>query len=192
MKKLGSLIVLSAPMGTGKDAIIRGLLKKFPQAIKLVTTTTRPKRPEDVEGKTYFFTSIEEFKNLTAQDALVEYNFLNNNYYGIQKKHLEEFLKNYPLVFAQIDVHGREHLTELGIPHTSFFILPENLEILRKRAEIRGGMTEEMITERLRVAQEEILQAPHYDYQIVNYEGKLNETIENIAKIIQSVIQLNP
>jgi guanylate kinase len=185
----GLLIVLSAPMGTGKDAIIRGLLKKFPTATKLVTTTTRDKRPEDMEGKTYFFISTEEFKNLIAENALVEYNFLNNNYYGIQKKHLQEFLKNYPLVFAQIDVHGRDHLNELGIPHTSLFILPQNLEILRKRAEIRGGMTEEMITERLQVAHEEMQQAPKYDYQIINHEGKLNETIENIAKIIQSMLK---
>ena len=185
----GLLIVLSAPMGTGKDAIIRGLLKKFPKATKLVTTTTREKRPEDTEGKTYFFITKDKFKELIAEDALVEYNFLNSNYYGIQKTHLQEFLKNFPLIFAQIDVHGREHLSELGINHTSFFILPENLEILRKRAEIRGGMTTEVINERLQIAQAEIQQADKYDYQIVNYEGKLTETIETIAKIITSMLK---
>jgi guanylate kinase len=184
----GTLIVFSGPSGAGKDTIIRGLLKKFPRSTKLVTTTTREKRPEDKEGKTYYFVSVEEFKNLIQQDAFVEYNIFNKNYYGIQKNHLQEFLSSYSFVFAQIDIHGREHLTELHIPHTSFFILPDNLEVLKKHALNRGGMTEQIIEERLQIAKEEIKHAAEFDYQIINHEGKINETTDIIASIIMSAI----
>ncbi len=188
MKKQGQLVVFSAPSGVGKDSIIKGLLKLNPAATRLVTTTSRPPRPGNQEGVDYYFISKEEFEKRIENDEFVEYNIYTNNYYGIQKKHLEETLSKFPLILTQLDINGKKHLEDAHINHTSIFILPEELDILRKRLENRGGLSKEEINRRLDAAKNEITFAPKYDYSIVNYEGKLQETIEYISNLIKKLI----
>lgn len=76
-------------------------------------------------------------------------------------------------------------MDKLEVNNLSFFLLPESMETLRKRAEKRGGMTPEMIQDRITLAGKEIEQSKDFDYQITNYEGKLQQTTDNIASIIQ-------
>ncbi len=77
-------------------------------------------------------------------------------------------------------------MDKLEINNLSFFLLPESMEILKQRAEKRGGMTEKMIQDRIMLGIEEIENSKDYDYQITNYEGRLQQTTENIAGIIQN------
>ena len=79
-------------------------------------------------------------------------------------------------------------LNKMNVPHLSIFLLPENLDILRRRAEARGGITKEMIDQRLEIAEQEITQSKDYDYQIVNYEGRLSETVAKVAEIIRNAL----
>ncbi len=182
----GLLIIISSPTGGGKDAVIARLLKMFPNAIRLVTTTSRPPRPTDKEGVTYNFLSQEEFENKIKQGYFLEYNNCVGNYYGTPKKYLEDLLKNHDLVFSNLDVNGKHSMDKLEVKNLSFFLLPESLETLKKRAEKRGGMTPQMIQDRIKLAGEEIAKSHDYDYQITNYEGKLQQTTDNIAEIIKT------
>jgi guanylate kinase len=77
-------------------------------------------------------------------------------------------------------------MDKLEVKNLSFFLLPENLEVLKQRAEKRGGMTPQMIQDRIKLAVEEIEQSKDFDYQITNYEGKLQQTTDNIASIIKN------
>ncbi len=182
----GLLVIISSTVGGGKDSVIRGLLNIFPEAARLVTTTTRAPRPGEIDGIDYHFISVTDFLSLVEKNQFVEHNFLANNYYGIQKIHLEEMLERHPIVLVQADVNGKHNLDRLHIPHLSVFLLPENIDILRSRAAARGGMTPEMIEERVQIGLKEIEAAKDYTYSLVNYQGKLAETIENIAKNIQN------
>ncbi len=187
----GLLIIISSPTGGGKDAVIAKLLKVFPNSIRLVTTTSRNPRPSDKEGVTYNFISPTEFEDKIKQGYFLEYNNCAGNYYGTPKKYLEDLLQNYDLVFSNLDVNGKHSMDKLNVKNLSFFLLPENLEILKQRAEKRGGMTEQMIQDRIKLAAEEIDQSGDYDYQITNYEGKLQETTDNIASHIQNHLKNN-
>lgn len=178
------LVVISSPSGGGKDAVINSLVKIIPHSARFVTTTTRSPRPGNVDGRDYFFISKSEFEQKIAKSELLEHNFYAGNYYGTEKKHLEESLKKNDVVFTQIEVNGKHNLDRLGIPHLSIFLVPESLEILRSRIEKRGGITPEIIAERLKIAEREIAESADYDHRIVNVDGKLEETIEKIAKII--------
>lgn len=185
---MGLFVIISSPSGGGKDSVINALLKRFANSARLVTTTSRPLRPSNVEGKDYYFISQDEFVKKIKAGDFAEYNFYAENYYGTQTKHLAEALKKYDLVLTQIEVNGKHNLDKAGIPNLSVFLLPENLEILKKRIEKRGGITAELIKERLAIAQKEILASADYDYKIINAEGKLNETIDKIAQIIEPLI----
>lgn len=187
--KQGLLVIISSPASGGKDTVIEGLLKIFPSSIKFVTTTSRPAtRRTDKEGVTYHFISREDFEEKINAGYFLEYNDCADNLYGTPKEHLKKLLSGYDLVFANIDVNGKKSLDEKGIANLSIFLLPESLEVLEKRAEKRGGMTAEMIADRIELAKKEIAAAKDYDYRLVNKEGELKKTIEETANIIRLYI----
>ncbi len=185
-KNHGLLIIISSPTGGGKDAVIARLLKMFPNATRLVTTTSRPPRPSDKDGETYNFISAADFEEKIKQDYFLEHNNCVGNYYGTPKKYLEDLLQKYDLVFSNLDVNGKHSMDKLEVSNLAFFLLPESMEVLKHRAEKRGGMTEKMIQDRIKLGAEEIEKSKDYDYQITNYDGKLQQTTESIAKIIQN------
>lgn len=184
----GLLVVISSPSGGGKDSVINALLKQIPNSTRFVTTTSRPPRPGNKEGVDYHFVSEADFKQKIADGEMIESNFYAGNYYGTEKTRLENCLKQYDLVLTQIEVNGKHSLDQAKIPHLSIFLVPESLDVLKKRIEKRGGITPEIIAERLKIAEREIDQSNDYDYRIVNAEGKLTETIDKIAKIIHSYL----
>lgn len=184
MSSTGNLIIISSPSGGGKDAIISALLKRFNSSAKLITTTTRIPRPDDINGTTYYFTDKFTFEEKIKSHEIVEYNFYTGNYYGISKTELDNKLDNFEIVFTNVDIHGRRNLINAGFEILSIFILPENLEDLKLRISHRGGLSEKEIEQRLETAKAEILCANEYDFQVVNKNGKMLETIDNVAKII--------
>lgn len=176
----GTLVLVSAPSGGGKNAIIRALLETFPRSTQLVTTTTREKRPGEQEGVDYYYISKKEFQDKLKEDAFVEYNEYADNLYGTQWKHLEEALETHPVVFSQAEVHGKASLDRLQVPHISIFLVPENLDILRDRIEQRGGTSDASLRARLETAKEEIDRAIEYDFAPMNKDGRMEETIQQI------------
>jgi len=181
----GLLVVISSPSGGGKDSVINALLKILPSSVRFVTTTSRSPRPGNKNGVDYFFVSKERFEQGIKNQEFLEYNVYSDNYYGTEKKRLAEALEKYDLAFTQIEVNGKRNLDKANVPHLSIYLLPENLDILRKRIERRGGLTSAQIDDRLRIAKEEIEKLSDYDYRIVNKDGKLEETVAEAAKIIR-------
>ena len=186
MKKIGLLVVISAPSGNGKDTVINALLNIIPNSTRFITTTSRPPRPGNVEGVDYYFISKDEFENKIKNDEFLEYNFYAGNYYGTEKKRLNELLAKHSVVFSAIEVNGKHSLDKAKVKNLSIFLLPDSLEILKNRIRIRGGVSEELIEERMKIAQNEMDNSLDYNYRIVNEDGKLAETIDKLAKIINS------
>lgn len=180
----GLLVIISSPSGGGKDSVINALLKIFSNSSRLVTTTTRPMRPGNIEGVDYFFVSKAEFEDKIMNGEFLEYNNYAGNYYGIEKVRLDTALAENDMVFSQIEVNGKHHLDEARINNLSIFLLPESLEILAERIRKRGGVSEEKLKERLTVAKEEIEQSKDYDFRIVNQDGKFDETVAKISEFI--------
>ena len=187
----GLLVVISSPSGGGKDSVINALLKKFPHSARFVTTTSRPPRPGQKDGVDYNFISAAEFRKKIERGEFIEYNFYADNYYGTEKTVLKETLKNHPLVLTQIEVNGKHNLDKASLKHLSIFLLPESLNELAARIRRRGGVSEELIKERLEIAKKEIRGSADYDYKIVNEQGKLAETIDKIGGIIEKHLAHN-
>ncbi len=188
-KKPGLLVIISSPSGGGKDTVINALVKLLPNATRLITTTSRPPRPGNIEGVDYYFVTADEFKRRLAAGAFLEYNIYADNYYGEEKTILDQCLSQFDIVFTQIDVTGKHALDKLKFPHLAIFLAPENLDVLRKRIEKRGGIDSTAIEKRLEIAKKEIEQSADYEHRIVNIEGKLDETIAKVAEIIKKHLQ---
>ena len=182
--KEGLLVVISSPSGGGKDSVIDALLKIIPNSSRLITSTTRPMRPGNKDGVDYYFIDEKKFKEKIKNNELVEYNIYSGNYYGSEKKYLNKSLSKYDLVFTQMEVNGKHNLDKQNIPHLSIFLLPENLDNLKKRIAKRGGLNTQQIKERMETAEKEVLESKDYDYKVVNEEDKLDQTIAKIKQII--------
>jgi guanylate kinase len=183
------IFILSAPSGGGKTTIAKALLRQTPDLARVITTTTRKPRPEERDGRDYFFISAEEFKKQIAQNEFAEWANVHNHYYGTSHQALKIIFTQHKAPLLVIDVQGAKSIKQQYSNTILIFIIPENFSALRKWLIRRGRNNKEEIVTRLRNAKEELAQAKYYDYTIVNRDGKLEETIQKVVAIIQQHIK---
>jgi len=183
------LIVLSGPTCSGKDTVMRFLLKRNKNMGRLVTTNSRPKRKEEKEGTDYYFVSKDEFEKLIAQEAFLEWVEYRGDYRGSQKKHVLEALKSGKDVIWRIDVRGVKNIydkVKKEVPYSIFVFLAEDIKILEKRMKKRATETMTGVEWSLNRAIWELRQYGNFDYLIKNKEGKLKKTVEIVEEIIEA------
>lgn len=184
MKNRGSLIILSAPSGAGKDTIIEEILKRDSNVKMSISATTRAKRDAEIDGKNYFFVSKKEFENMISCDDLIEYAEYCENYYGTPKNPIENWRNQGFDVILKIEVQGAKQVLEKCSDAIGIFILPPSMDVLKKRLVNRGTETEETLSLRLKQAQNEIKCAKLYDYAVIN--DNLDDCVNDVLNIIKS------
>ena len=178
MKTKPLFIVLSAPSGCGKSTLIDMILQEYCDIVYSISCTTREPRGDEEDGLDYHFKTKERFEQLIAEDAFIEYAKVHDNYYGTLKAPIEEVLAEGNSMILDIDVQGAAKVREyvrslpnndpLKIGYVDIFILPPNIEELRRRLEGRGTDSPEVIEKRLRNAEGEIARAGEYMYRVTN------------------------
>ena len=177
----GQLIVVSGPSGVGKKTVIKEYLKDHPNAIRCTSITTRPQRPDEVEGVDYYFVSKEDFETMISEDAFLEYDAHMDNYYGTPEAQLEEKLCTCSVIL-DVEPVGAFHVREKRPDATLIFIAPPSMEELERRLRTRGDTSEAQMKLRLERAIWEMEQAKKYDYTVINDQV---ETCSN--KILQII-----
>jgi guanylate kinase len=186
--KAVKIFVISGPGGAGKTTLISRLFCDEgikDSCLKGITITTRPQRPQEKEGKDYFFVSKEEFLRLKKKKFFLESQQVLENYYGTPKifytlaRH-----KNKNLVIV-IDVKGGMYLKrnfKAAKIVTVFIAAPNEKELyqrMKKRAEAKGIMQE-----RVKLAKKELQFSKYYDYVVTN--KTIASTVEELKGIILS------
>ncbi len=181
MKPQGVLLVLSGPSGAGKGTICQMLCDIRKDLAYSVSATTRPPRKGEVDGDDYFFVSVERFKEMIANDELLEYAEIYGNYYGTPRSYVMSILDQGRDVVLEIDPQGALQV-KASFPDAVFvFIVPPSLDELTKRIYKRGTDSEEVIKRRLSAATSELAYASKYDYIVVNDEAeKATNKVSNI------------
>ncbi|TGK09862.1 guanylate kinase [Leptospira fletcheri] len=179
------LFVLSSVAGGGKSTLIRLVREKHPQIAFSVSCTTRPPRPGDEEGVTYFFLTPEAFERGIRENEFLEWARVHDHYYGTPRKYVEECLASGRSVIMDLDVQGAALLKrKLGETVVTIFILPPSEEEWERRLRARGTDSEESITKRIRNGKQELSHRNEFDHVILNDD--LDRTLSQLESILLS------
>lgn len=184
MNRKGILIVLSGFSGAGKGTLVKALLSKYHNYALSISATTRNPRPEEEDGREYFFKTVEEFKEMIAENALIEYAQYVQNFYGTPKDYVQEKLNEGKDVILEIEIQGALKVKEQFPDTLLLFVTTPNAQTLEERLTGRGTETADVIRDRLSRASEEAQGMEKYDYLVVN--DKLEDCVEEMHRIIQS------
>jgi len=185
----GLMLVLSSPSGAGKSTLSRRLLQSDPQVAMSVSVTTRAKRPNEVEGKDYFFVTRERFESMVKDDAFLEHATVFNHLYGTPKAAVDEILADGRDVLFDIDWQGAQQLSQKAKDDlVRVFILPPSRAELERRLSERAQDSAEVVAARMAQADNEISRWSEYDYVIINDDV---EKAERELKAIVAAERLN-
>ena len=178
----GNLFVISGPSGAGKGTVCEAFMKKHPEAYLSISATTRKPREGEIDGKSYFFISEEEFKNKISKGEFLEHAVYCGNYYGTPKDKAMEQLDAGRDVILEIESDGamqvRAHFPE-GV---FIFVCPPGMEELRRRLTDRGTESPEVVEQRLEKAKIEFRRAEKYNYMLLNDD--VDKAVERLEAII--------
>lgn len=167
------LLILAGPAGVGKSTLCDRLVAEVPGFERVITATTRPPRPNEVNGRDYHFLSEPEFDARLAAHDFLEWAWVHRKYrYGTLKSAVLDQLPHSSLVM-NIDVQGVRSVRAAAqaIPLlkerlVTIFVAPDSLDVLRERLQGRGAVTPEELERRMHSAELELAERNSYDYVI--------------------------
>jgi len=162
-------------------------LKKRQTALHfVVTATTRPPRPDERDGIDYFFVSLEEFERMIAEDELLEYAVVYNQYKGIPKAQIRAAFESGKDVILRVDVQGAARLRTLYPEAVLIFLIPTSQQEWLERLKNRNTETPENLFLRLQTARHELDCLPMFDYIVLNAHDQLEQAVDTIIAIINA------
>jgi guanylate kinase len=183
MSTKARLFVISGPSGSGKSSLIGDALSSLEGFEKSVSATTRSRRKGEREGKQYFFTTEEEFRQMIDRGLFLEWDEYAGDLYGTPEGFVRDRLEKGINVILEIEIRGAMQVMEKTDDAFFIFILTTRTGELRQRLENRGTDSPEEIEKRLRIAREELEHKKYYDCIIVN--NNYNEALQNLIKVLQ-------
>jgi guanylate kinase len=188
MKK-GKLIVFSAPSGSGKTTIVRHLLKQEDLNLEFsISAATREARGEEVNGKDYYFMSLDQFKQHIKNEDFVEWEEVyRDNFYGTLKSEVERIWAKGKNVIFDIDVAGGLRIKSKFPEETlAVFVKPPSVDELKRRLKERSTESDEKINMRIAKAHVELATAPQFDVVIKNYD--LEVALEEANQLVKEFV----
>ncbi len=178
------VMILSGPSGVGKDSALDALEKLGVNFHRVVTATTRPPRPGEVDGVDYHFVSMTRFAEMIENDELIEYAIVYGDYKGVPKSEIIEPLKQGVDVVMRVDVQGAETMARKMPGAITVFLTTSTEEELIERLKERKTDSDEQIAIRIAYARKELEMLPKFQYAVVNRHDKLEET----ARVLWAIL----
>ena len=169
-KRIGMLLILSGPSGTGKGTLCDRLLRGDPSFSFSCSVTTRAPRQGEIEGVHYHFITEARYDQLLAEDAFLEHATVHGHRYGTLRAPVEELRRQGQNVLLDIDPQGAMAVMERAQDYVSVFVLPPSFAELRVRLHTRNTDDPVEIERRLRNARQEVLKIDRYQYAVINDE----------------------
>src|SRR3974390_2005961 len=171
VERRGMMFVLSSPSGAGKTTLSRMLMEVMPGLRMSVSTTTRAKRPGEVEGRDYHFVDKTRFEEMVKRHDLLEWATVFDNRYGTPRAPVEAALSAGEDVLFDIDWQGTQQMREKARADVvSVFILPPSAADLEKRLHSRAQDSTDVIRSRMSRASHEMSHWAEYDYIVINHD----------------------
>jgi len=184
--RYGILFVISAPSGAGKTTLVEAL-RQTANFVYSVSCTTRAPRGGEIEGEDYQFLSDADFRARVKAGDFLEHAQVHGDFYGTLRKPVVTNLKSGVDVLIDIDTQGAAAIRNCDDPFirqalTDVFIMPPDLEELRRRLMKRGTETAQQIDSRLVTAAREMELWRDYRYTIIS--RSVEEDLQKFRHII--------
>ena len=186
--KQGKVVIISGPSGAGKSTLVRRLLQTCPLPLELsISATTRPPRPDELNGIDYHFLSADEFDDKRRAGEFLEYKevFGQGYWYGTLLAKIDDGLRLGKWVILEIDVAGAMSVIDRVPDAITIFIHPGSMEELERRLRNRQTDNEEAIVRRLEVATQEMANRHQYEYQVINKD--VDVATNEVSQILQAL-----
>lgn len=182
MNKKGKLIVISGPSGAGKSTVVFKAIEGRSDICFSTSVTTRKPRPNEQDGKEYFFVEPKRFDEMVQNGELLEHAEYVANHYGTPRAYVEQKLEAGIDVLLDIDVQGAKQVNEKMPECVKIFIIPPSIAELRLRLENRGTDSPRAVEARLIRARQEYSEADFYNYIVINDDA--DRASEELAAIL--------
>ncbi len=178
------LIVISGPSGVGKDALVKRMKERNVPFHFVVTATSRPPRPGEVNGKDYIFVSKEKFREMLEKGELLEHAIVYGEYKGIPKSQVLDAIASGKDVIMRLDVQGAATVRKLIPQAITIFLMTSTEEELVRRLSMRHTESSEALAKRLAAAKAEMERLPEFDYVVVNKDNELDVAVDKVLSIV--------
>ena len=184
MSALPLLVVLTGPSGVGKDAVLTRMRELGKPYHFTVTATTRPQRPTERDSVDYIFVSKKVFHRMVESGELLEWAQVYGNLYGVPKAQVVEAFNRGDDVIIKADVQGAATIKKLAPDAVFIFLAPPDVDELARRLSQRMTESSKALRIRLKTAENEMRAAHNFDHVVVNYQDRLDETVQEIESIL--------
>lgn len=181
----GNLFIVAAPSGGGKTSLVKHLIQALDHIEVSISHTTRRMRPGETHGVDYFFIEENQFMTLANAGAFLEYAHVFNHLYGTSMNQIKSCLEQGIDIVLDIDWQGAAQIKQAFPEAVSIFIIPPSIDELKQRLMNRRQDKDEIISERMKKAQDELSHYSEFDYLIVN------DTFEHAAKDLEAIVIAN-
>ena len=180
--------MVSAPSGAGKTTLVERI-RRTSNLFYSVSCTTRRPRAGEIDGQDYRFLSDADFRERVGKGDFVEHAQVHGDHYGTLREPIVTNLEIGKDVLIDIDTQGAAVIRNCGDPLirdalADVFIMPPDLEELRKRLLKRGTETAQQIDSRLATAAREMEHWRDYRYTIIS--GSVEEDLQRFRQIMEA------
>ena len=180
------LVVISGPSGVGKDTVLDHMKQRGLPFHFVVTATTRPIRPGEVEGEDYFFVEEQEFLDMIERGELIEHALVYNDHKGVPRQQIREAMDSGQDVVMRVDVQGAKTIRSLAPEALLIFLTAGDEEELARRLRKRRTESEAELQLRLATAKEELGYLDVFDYAVLNADSQVEVAVDTILAIIEA------
>jgi guanylate kinase len=180
------LFVVAGPSGVGKGTLIARARAALPELEVATSATTRPRRPDEQDGREYHFLSEAEFARRAAAGEFLEHVSYAGNRYGTLRSEVEQRLRDGASVVLEIEVAGAREIRRQMPGAVLVFVAPPTMEDLEARLRGRRQNTETEVSDRLRIAAEEMRARPEFDHTITNDDA--DRAAAELARLVRSAL----
>ena len=189
MEIKGKCVIFSAPSGAGKTTIVQALLAKDLGLDFSISACSRDPRPNEINGKDYYFLGVEGFKQQIEKGAFIEWEEVyTHNFYGTLKDEIRRIWDKGNAVIFDVDVIGGLNLKKIfGDNALAIFVQPPSFEELEHRLRMRSTESEDKINQRMSKARNELEYASQFDRILVNKD--LTKAIDTAKIWVEQFLQ---